>query len=94
LPHHDHPPGVGKDEARGHVEKRGLARTGGPENGDDVADAHIEADVAQDLETAAIGRRKMFGNILKRDGRTAATIGHPRQRRRGETDVGFARHRR
>ena len=55
---------------------------------------HIEADVAQHLETAAIGRRKMFGNILKRDGRTAATIGHPRRRRLGEIDVGFARHRR
>ena len=26
LPHHDHPAGVGKDEARGHVEQRRLAR--------------------------------------------------------------------
>jgi len=92
LPHHDHPAGVGKDETRGHVEKRGLARTGRTENGDDATDAHIETDVAQNLETAAIGRRKMFGNILKRDGRTAATIRHPRQHRLGEIDVGFARH--
>ena len=31
--------------------------------------AHIEADIAQDLEAAAVGRRKIFRNILKRDRR-------------------------
>jgi hypothetical protein len=39
-----------------------------------------------------MSRRKMFGDILKRNGRTDTTIGHPRQRRIYGIEVGSARH--
>src|SRR5262249_28101388 len=63
-----------RHQAGGEIEQGGLSRAGRTENGDDLAGADLEGDVAQDLERT-IPLRKSLGNLGERKGGGGADEG-------------------
>ncbi len=49
-----------------------LARAGGAQNGDDLADRNVEAHIAQDVELGAVLPAEPLGNVDERNGRVRA----------------------